>query len=77
MTTWQLWLLVFVIAACLDYVWSFYTRALVSKHALSGSLWAAVLAVLIGFNTIGYTENHWLLIPAASGSFVGTYLATR
>jgi len=48
-----------------------------ASNAGRDALWAALIIVLIGINTISYTENHWLLITAASDAFVMTHLATR
>lgn len=73
----KLWFIVFTIAAMLDFVWAIYTRHIVARNAGLAAFWAMIVAALIGVNTISYTENNWLLVPAAAGAFVGTYLATR
>jgi hypothetical protein len=57
----------------LDAVWALYARHVVSMNALPASFWAALLIVA---QFIMYTEDHWLLIPAASGALVGTFVVT-
>ena len=71
------WLAVFLIATSLDLAWSIYTRHLVTHRAGPAAVWAALIALIIGANTILYTTNPWLLIPSATGAFVGTYVATH
>ena len=68
-------IIVFAAAFALDFVWAKYTRYLADGVAFKASVWAAGTIVLGGVNQIGYTSNHWLLIPAALGCFVGTYVA--
>ena len=37
----------------------------------------AVIICLSGTAAIGYTSDHWLLIPAMLGAFCGTALAIK
>lgn len=71
------WLGVFVLASGLDLAWAVYTRHLVARRALPAATWAATIALIIGVNTILYTQDPWLLVPSAAGAFVGTYVANR
>jgi hypothetical protein len=64
-------------SAVLDLAWSIYTRHLVARRAGPAAFWSAIIILNVGLNTIAYTENHWLLLPSASGAFVGTYISTR
>jgi hypothetical protein len=69
------WGAVFVALAVLDFVWARYTMAITDKRALAAGGYAIVILALGGFSVISYTTDHWLLIPACSGAFVGTYFA--
>lgn len=71
-----LWAIVFLAAFFLDVAWAIYTRHVVAHNAGWATLWTGVVMLLSGFNVIIYTEDHWLLIPAAAGAALGTYLAT-
>jgi hypothetical protein len=72
-----IWLAVFVASVFLDFAWAVYTRHLVARNPGMASFWSAVIVILIGVNTISYTADPWLLLPAASGAYIGTYFATR
>jgi hypothetical protein len=69
------WAAVFAALAALDFVWARYTLAITDKRASAASIYAAVILALGAFSVISYTTDHWLLIPACTGAFVGTYLA--
>ena len=71
------WLAVFVISALADMAWAIYTRHVVLHHAVPAAVWSAIIMLIVGFNTIAYTENHWLIVPAVAGAFVGTYVAVK
>lgn len=68
---------VFFITVALDYVWALYTLATADRRPFVASLCAIGIYALGGMATIGYTSDHWLLIPAVLGCFVGTYIAVR
>lgn len=66
---------VFAVMFMLDFVWAEYTRAITASAALRASWWAMAIIVLGGAGQIGYTNNPWLLLPAAAGAFGGTFVA--
>lgn len=61
----------------LDFVWTFYTRAVQRRAALAASNWAVTILLFNGVAQIGYINEPWLLLPAAIGAFGGTYTAMR
>lgn len=67
---------VFASMAALDLVWARYTYAMVHHRIFKSGVYAVLIIGLSGTTIIGYTSNHWLLIPAAFGAFGGTALAT-
>lgn len=68
-------LLVFVAMIVTDIVWAQYTHA-VSSHNLRKAPPMAVAIIGIGaFVTTSYVENHWLIIPAAIGAYIGTFMS--
>jgi general stress protein CsbA len=70
-------LLVFAAVAILDFVWARYTFAMTARRSFGAALYASVLILLSGSAAVGYTQNHWLLIPAAAGAFIGTLVAVE
>lgn len=71
------YVIVFVAMFGLDFVWSYYTRAITNHKALSAALWSVALILFNGAVTHGYVNNLWLLIPAGLGAFAGTYVSVR
>jgi nitrate/nitrite transporter NarK len=61
----------------LDFVWARYNIACAQKRAVSASSWAALIAALGAFVVLTYTEDHWMILPAALGGFVGTFFAVK
>jgi hypothetical protein len=72
-----LYAVVFCSAVGLDALWALYIRRSSQGKALAAASCAALLLGLGAFNAISYLENHWLLVPAMSGAFVGTYATLR
>ena len=70
-------LFVFVGVAVLDVLWAWYIRHTASNNAWRASLAAVGLTVCGAFLTLEYVQNRWMLIPAALGAFVGTFIPLR
>jgi hypothetical protein len=70
-------LIVFCALAALDFVWAYYTLAVTKKQSVLAASLASVIILLSGAAAIGYTSNHWMLLPAMAGAFVGTLAAIR
>lgn len=70
-------LIVFAAMFALDYVWTFYTKAIQRHAAFAASSWAVSITIFNALAQIGYVNNHWLLIPAVLGAFGGTYCAMK
>lgn len=75
----MLWQAVVVFAAmfALDYVWTYYTKAIQRHAPCAAATWAVTITAFNGVAQIGYVENNWLLLPAALGAFGGTYAAMK
>lgn len=71
------YLVVFAAMFALDYVWTYYTKAIQRHASFAAANWAVTITVFNAVAQIGYVENHWLVIPAALGAFGGTYAAMK
>lgn len=60
-----------------DIVWVYYTLGIAKGDKLKASLSAAAIPLLVGIATIQFVDNHWMLIPAALGGFVGTWVSMK
>lgn len=68
--------LVFAATAFVDYAWSVYIRSLATTKMLRAAVWSSIIVFAGGFTTIEYISNHWMLIPAMVGAFVGTIVSS-
>jgi hypothetical protein len=66
---------VYFAMVALDFTWAHYTAAIAAKQSVRAALWAAATILFTGTAAIGYTSQHWLLIPAMLGAISGTWLA--
>ncbi len=71
------WLLAFLGVACLDFIWGKYIQATNGTNPYIAGLWSVPIFVVGGLITLGYVYNPSLLIPAAAGAFVGTFLSVK
>lgn len=65
----------FFVMVVLDFVWARYTYHLMKKHPSIAGAYASAIVLLTGVCTIMYVNNNTLLIAAALGAFVGTFIA--
>lgn len=70
------WLWMFGGTFVLDLLWAVYTKAVAAHRPMRAGLFAAVLYIIGGGLVTAYTTDHWLLLPAAIGAFMGTYAGT-
>jgi hypothetical protein len=68
------WLIAFAAMVLTDFCWVLTVRKVRDNAALSAGLWAVALFLTAAVGIISYTTDHWLLVPAAGGTFVGTVL---
>ena len=61
----------------LDVVYTYYLRCVADDNVLGASFWSVACYILGSVAVINYTTNHWLMIPAVAGAFVGTYVGMR
>jgi uncharacterized membrane protein YfcA len=61
----------------LDVVYTYYLRCVANDNVLGASFWSVACYILGSVAVINYTTNHWLVIPAIAGAFVGTYVGMK
>ena len=67
----------FLAVFVLDLVYTHYLKHVANNHALGASFWSVGCYLLASVAVINYTNNHWLLLPAAVGAFCGTYAGMK
>lgn len=70
---WILGVILFFIDFVVDFAWSMYIKRLADNKFGEAAGWSAFISLAGGITVIGYTTNHWLLIPAVVGGAIGTY----
>jgi len=68
---------VFAMMCATDVVYARYTWHAAQRNPLRAGLFAVAIILCTGFVTTSYVANHWALIPAACGAFVGTFTAVK
>ena len=70
-------MLVFVAVAAVDALWSLWIGSVGGHHAAQAGAYATLLLLAGAFVTLSYVRDRRLLLPAALGAFIGTYLSVR
>lgn len=68
------WVSVFSAVALMDIVYARYTHAVAQSQRAPASFFAVLIILTTGFATTSYVQDTMLLIPAAAGAFVGTWI---
>lgn len=71
------WALVFLAMLVSDFLYARYTMNITSKHIISASSYAAGIQLCMAFTVVEYTKDAWLVIPAALGAALGTWIAIK
>jgi hypothetical protein len=70
-------LLVFLGAGLADVVWALYIRRAGEGRAASAGFLSMIIILFGAYITIEYVDNHWYLLPAVIGAFIGTYFTVK
>jgi hypothetical protein len=68
---------VFLLVTFVDFIWAKYIAHIAKSHAIKASLYSGLLTLISSLVTIAYVGDHRMIIPAALGALVGTYLAVK
>ena len=73
---WQ-YLAAFVGMFFIDAVNAKYILSLQSDRPIVAANWSVIVYVSFSMIIIGYTTNPWLLLPAAVGGWLGTFVSVK
>jgi hypothetical protein len=71
------WVFVFTATVIADVIWTEWSKAVTAKHAELAGLYAAGIILCGAFVTIEYVRDSSLVLPAALGAMLGTWLSVR
>ncbi len=69
-----IWIAVFFAVLITDICWTLYLFSVHERKSLMASMWATFIYLFGAFAVTSYVQNKYLIIAAAIGSFVGTYI---
>jgi hypothetical protein len=70
-------LAVFAAVFVADLAWARYTVSVAAGRRQPAAAWSAAIVVLGAVSLIGYAHNPLLVLPAAAGAYLGTWVAMR
>jgi hypothetical protein len=70
-------IVVLVAMAVTDVCWAYYFIKVGERRAVQAGLWAILLFFAGAVVTTNYVGDHTMMIAAAIGSFVGTYITVK
>ncbi len=68
---------IFFSVSLLNFLWGRYIKHAAQANALSSAIYAGIISLVSSFITIIYISDNRMIIPAALGAFIGTYLSIR
>jgi hypothetical protein len=77
MHTFWIFIGVVIFAAIADVLWTIYIQSVNENKAFLAALFSGLIFLVGGVNVIAYTHNPVMLLAAALGGFLGTYITVR
>jgi len=71
------YVIVFLSMFVVDVLYAIYLKSIENNKPLFASFMATIVFFVASIATIGYVDNHWLLIPACAGAFAGTWVGVK
>ena len=70
-------LFVFILVALVNFLWAKYIKYIAKENAIQAATYGTALSLFGNLLTIVYISDHWMLIPAAIATFIGTYFSVK
>ena len=71
------WIAIFIGLVIIDILYAIYTKQIQKDNPLLSSASATAIYLISAAIVIGFVQDPWLLVPAALGAFVGTYIGVK
>jgi len=68
------YVIVFLSMFVVDVFYAIYLKSIENNKPIFASFMAMIVFFVASIATIGYIDNHWLLVPACLGAFAGTWV---
>lgn len=70
-------LFVFVAMTASDFLWTKYILATTGGFPFKAAIWSSSIILVNSLAVIVYVTNHWTILAAALGAFVGTFVSVK
>ena len=60
-----------------DLIYVYFVKSIQQDQPLKAAWWAMVVTFTASVAIINYTTDHWALIPALLGAFIGTWVGMK
>lgn len=67
----------FCLLFLMDVIWTRLTQATVARAPGVAAAWSTSLYLLSTYAVYSVIHDLWLLVPAAAGAYLGTYVAVK
>jgi len=71
------YIIVFLSMFVVDVFYAIYLKSIENNKPIFASFMATIVFFVASIATIGYIDNHLLLIPACLGAFAGTWVGVK
>ena len=71
------WVAIFLCLVIIDILYAVYTKQVQKDNPFRSSFLASAIYLINAIVVLGFVNDPWLLIPAALGAFVGTYIGVK
>ena len=71
------YIIVFLSMFVVDVFYAIYLKSIENNKPIFASFMAMIVFFVASIATIGYIDNHWLLVPACLGAFAGTWFGMK
>ncbi len=70
-------LLVFLLVGLVNFLWANYIRHIAKGNPLAAASFGAAISLFGNCATLIYISDHRMIVPAAFGCFISTYLSVK
>ena len=71
------YLTTFIAVFVVDIIYTYYLKAVAENSGIKAGFWGAVCWLIGSIAGIEYTSDHWVLITACIGAFLGTWVGIK
>ena len=71
------YIITFLAVFATDILYVYFVKSIQNDNPWQASFWSVVVTLTASITVINYTEDHYNLIPALFGAFLGTFIGMK